>query len=322
MTFFIIGKELPTGQRLLFADDITDAVDSRNLLLRNLLTTSLILIGIILYIGWAFTHRIFRPVQTIVESIEQFSLGNDPKKDAVSVFGAGSDEFVRIARKLEELFARFRKEAHKLEDLSANIAHELKNGLFEVASTLDLALVEKDSHDRIETARNQILHLGELVQSLLLLANKELEVEKIPIPLRALITKSCPAGDPRIQIQCPKSLTWEVAPELFEIVLRNIIGNALKFTPENGVVKIVGTENTLTISDTGIGIREEDLPFIFDRFYKVDIARTNGSGNGLGLALAKHITEQLHGFQLKIESHLGKGTTLQISRIPSGSRNS
>jgi two-component system phosphate regulon sensor histidine kinase PhoR len=105
-----------------------------------------------------------------------------------------------------------------------------------------------------------------------------------------------------------------------EQVLVNVVHNAVKFTPRNGEITIsVGIEGDylmISVSDTGIGIPADDLPRIFERFYKVDKARSGG-GTGLGLAIAKHII-QAHGGNIWAESKEGEGSifnfTLPIAR--------
>jgi signal transduction histidine kinase len=76
--------------------------------------------------------------------------------------------------------------------------------------------------------------------------------------------------------------------------LGNIVSNARKFTPVDGKITIDISDDGVTITDTGIGISEHDLPHIFDRLYKADTARSHGTGYGLGLAIAKRIIEDLH----------------------------
>jgi two-component system phosphate regulon sensor histidine kinase PhoR len=99
--------------------------------------------------------------------------------------------------------------------------------------------------------------------------------------------------------------------EMVGEVVTNILQNAIKFTPPGGKVKVhtgvEGGEVVVSISDTGIGIGPEDLPHIFERFYKADKAR-NSAGTGLGLAIARHII-QVHGGRIWVESEPGKGST-------------
>lgn len=94
-----------------------------------------------------------------MEAIENFRLEQDPARDLIPLSGKETDEFVRIARNLEALFSRIRKETTRIEDLSSNIAHELKNSLFGIASTLELALLQEYPKPKIEQVHAQVLHL-------------------------------------------------------------------------------------------------------------------------------------------------------------------
>lgn len=96
-------------------------------------------------------------------------------------------------------------------------------------------------------------------------------------------------------------------------ILYNLIHNAIKFTPEHGDINLKLEGKTLTVSDTGIGVAEEHIPFLFNRLYKVDTARNLG-GVGLGLALVKTITDR-YGAKIVLESTVGKGTTIRINFI-------
>lgn len=313
LSLYVISKRLFDGSTILFVDDITDAVEAKKLMFWNLLTSTLILWWLVISIGWLFTRRIFSPVQDIVEAIENFKLEQDPSHDAVPIFGKENDEFVRIARQLESLFSRVRIETRKIEDLSSNIAHELKNSLFGIASTLELALLQDHPKHKIEQVHAQVLHLWEIVHALLLLANKEMNIKKSPVSLAAAFSHFSDE-DPRISIIGSKGIKWEIHPDLFEVAIGNIVGNAKKFTPSDGKIEICLSEHEISIIDTGTGIPAEQLPFVFDRFYKSDSMRPNGSGTGLGLTLAKHILEKLHGFAITISSTVGKGTRVTISK--------
>ena len=93
-------------------------------------------------------------------------------------------------------------------------------------------------------------------------------------------------------------------------ILYNLMHNAIKFIPEHGHIHLKIDDKTLTVSDTGIGVAEEHIPLLFNRFYKVDTARSDG-GAGLGLALVKTITDR-YGAKIDVRSVLGKGTTVSI----------
>jgi two-component system phosphate regulon sensor histidine kinase PhoR len=102
-----------------------------------------------------------------------------------------------------------------------------------------------------------------------------------------------------------------------EQVMVNLLDNALKYTPENGSITISANEAdgmvAIAVTDTGIGIPPKDLPRIFERFYRVDTARSREQGGtGLGLAIVKHIIQQ-HGGSVAVESTPGKGSTFSVS---------
>jgi two-component system, OmpR family, phosphate regulon sensor histidine kinase PhoR len=117
----------------------------------------------------------------------------------------------------------------------------------------------------------------------------------------------------------PEGESFDTDRQLVQLILRNLLENALKFTPEGGRVECTirreAKEVRLIVTDTGIGIRPEDRSRVFDRFFQSDAARsgdTAGRGTGLGLAIVKHACERL-GAQVQLESELGKGTTVTVS---------
>ena len=96
-------------------------------------------------------------------------------------------------------------------------------------------------------------------------------------------------------------------------MIKNIIDNSVVYNNQNGQLTIDLSNNKLSISDTGVGILKDDLEHIFERFYRVDKARSReSSGTGLGLSIVKHICI-LYGYKINVESQIGKGTTFTIS---------
>ena len=106
-------------------------------------------------------------------------------------------------------------------------------------------------------------------------------------------------------------------PDMFSQILSNLLGNAIKFTPENGNIEIkiniAEPEElfTLQVTDSGKGIPEDKIQYVFDRFYQVENHATSGGGTGLGLALAKELTMLLNG-DITVESQQGKGSVFTV----------
>lgn len=109
-----------------------------------------------------------------------------------------------------------------------------------------------------------------------------------------------------------KDVSLEASQSDLYKLIKNIIDNSVIYNNQNGELKIVLSENKLTISDTGVGISKEDLEHIFERFYRVDKARSReSSGTGLGLSIVKHICI-LYGYKIDVESQVGKGTKFTV----------
>ena len=121
-----------------------------------------------------------------------------------------------------------------------------------------------------------------------------------------------------------ETLTLYADGTRLEEVLHNLLDNAVKFSPDNGQIRLRGARRdsnvVVSVADNGIGISKEHLPRIFERFYRADKARSRElGGTGLGLAIVKHIA-QLHGGWVEAESELGRGTTIRVvlPEIPPG----
>ena len=214
------------------------------------------------------------------------------------------------------------------QDFISNVSHELRTpiaSLRALVETLSDGALEDSvaAHRFLRHMEVEVDALSQMVQELLDLAR--IEAGKAPLQLTATPTLNLLRhATERLQAQATRAqltLRIEGATELpfvyvdgnrVEQVLTNLIHNAIKFTPTGGEIRVSATTSdtqtlTVKVADTGVGIAPEDLPRVFERFYKADRARSGG-GTGLGLAIAKHII-QAHGGRIWVESRLGKGST-------------
>jgi len=216
-------------------------------------------------------------------------------------------------------------------DFVATVSHELRTPLTSVVSYADLLLDDEGlSTDQREFA-STIARNGErlmlLVDDLLLLARLEsggYELRRSECDVRSMV-------DHVVRLLAPRAtaagidLTIDVAsgpplvadPNRIEQVLSNLVTNAIKFTPSGGSVVVAATPTdagwTCTVADTGIGIPEEDLDLLFERFYRASNARSARTpGTGLGLVISRTIVE-LHGGTIALESTVGEGTTATVT---------
>jgi signal transduction histidine kinase/DNA-binding response OmpR family regulator len=213
----------------------------------------------------------------------------------------------------------------------ATASHDLKNPIHAVLGFSDLLEkagplndLQRDFVDRLKRASNQ---MSELVLNLLELARTDLDTSLNLQIYDLLDMLSCVVHE--FQAQAANKgheLTFETPPERFQVkvdlprirqVLHNLVGNAIKYTPSNGIITIsTGKGNKVIwihISDNGLGIPEVDLPYIFDKFYRVETDdRMDIQGNGLGLAIVKAIIEQ-HGGKITVTSTFGEGSCFSFS---------
>jgi two-component system phosphate regulon sensor histidine kinase PhoR len=216
----------------------------------------------------------------------------------------------------------------------ANVSHELRTPVTIIkgyAETLLSGAMKTDPEraDRFLGIINaHAERLASLIKDLLALSELEsrnLAIKLDPFPISGIVRQACMLLEEKAR---SKAITIEsknagdmppvmADPGRVEQVLINLLDNAIKYTPEHGSITVSAKESDdlvqVTVADTGIGIPPSDLPRIFERFYRVDTARSREQGGtGLGLAIVKHII-LLHGGNIAVESSLGKGSTFTFT---------
>ncbi len=219
------------------------------------------------------------------------------------------------------------------QDFVANVSHEFKTPLTAIqgfAETLLSGALEDPGNNRrfLEIIREHAARLASLTDDLLKLARIEagkLEVEFVPVNILELVEQ---CAETALLKASRKQITFETDvpsglpavrgdASLLREVLQNLLDNAIQYTPEAGRIRVSvavnGREAVIAVSDTGIGIPLTDQERIFERFYRVDAARSReAGGTGLGLSIAKHIVEA-HGGRLWVESEIGHGSKFSFS---------
>jgi two-component system phosphate regulon sensor histidine kinase PhoR len=246
-------------------------------------------------------------------------LPGDPVRGAVLVFHDTTE-----LRRLERL----------RQDFVANVSHELKTPLSVIAACVETLLdggVE-DVANRgrfLERIAEQANRLHALILDLLSLARIESGADHLAledVPLEAAVRNCVQRHEERargkgqqLEVAAPAAgplVAWGDEEAVREI-LDNLVDNALKYTPQGGVIRLRWWAEAetcgLEVSDTGIGIPESELPRIFERFYRVDKARSRElGGTGLGLSIVKHLAQAMQG-SVRAASEIGKGTTFTVT---------
>jgi two-component system phosphate regulon sensor histidine kinase PhoR len=217
-------------------------------------------------------------------------------------------------------------------DFVANVSHELRTPLSILGGYIETLMHDREfseqEFDRIlEVMKRHSDRLGALTEDLLSLARLEsahpnLKVENVRLSeLFAAIVrdwgKRFAEHHLRIDVAVDATLpTIQADPTRLQEVLYNLLDNAVKYSRPNSKIRLqavtLDRQVVVSVSDTGIGIPDADLPRIFERFYRADKARSREmGGTGLGLSIVKHIAE-LHGGRVQAESELGQGTTISV----------
>ncbi|KUO52842.1 MAG: hypothetical protein APF76_14540 [Desulfitibacter sp. BRH_c19] len=239
-------------------------------------------------------------------------------------FGQLADTFNKMAEELENQDIIKRR-------FIADASHEIRTPLSTikilVQSLQNSKDLDKDKVNEFLADMNmEIDRLSTLVNNLLELTRLESQKEKIinfeVVELDSLIRKIChrfnilaQEKNIKVLVDVPKIKVSSEYTSLFRII-HNLVENAIKYTPSGGIVEIILLESddriTLTIKDSGVGITHENLQKVFDRFYRVDGARTGAQGGfGLGLSLVKELSSRLN-IDISVESQLGKGTKFTL----------
>jgi two-component system phosphate regulon sensor histidine kinase PhoR len=218
-------------------------------------------------------------------------------------------------------------------DFAASVSHEIKTPLTAIKGFVE-TLVTGDLEDREEIRRflgiidRHVNQLDTIIDDLIQLSSIEqddelkqigLEHSHIQTVLRAAIdfcAESIREKAIDVQLSCESDLSGRIAANLLEQAGVNLLDNAIKYSPEKSIIQIkaliVDGEIQICFKDKGMGIARKHLPRLFERFYRVDKARSRKlGGTGLGLAIVKHIA-QAHGGSVSVESELGKGSTFTL----------
>jgi len=317
--------------------DVTIAVETSNFdrtLTRGsvlIFATAPLFLLIAAFGGYWMSRRALDPVDNMTQAARSIGAQDLAKRLAVP---PTRDELARLAETLNAMLARLESAFRKITQFTADASHELRTPVAVMRTSAEIALRKSRGEDEYREALGQILHetdrLSQLIENLLSLARADsgtasMQMERTDVS--ALLADACEKsrlladqkGVAFARNGAPGPVWMEADPDSIERLFLILLDNAVKYTPSGGNVNVRLGENngfaTVEIRDNGIGISAEDMPHIFDRFYRADRARTREHGGaGLGLAIGKWIAEA-HGGEIRIESEPANGSTVQV-RIP------
>jgi heavy metal sensor kinase len=292
----------------------------------------LIIAGVIVVVmagigGLFLASRVLRPVEQITKTAQEIGEGDLSRRIDVKT----NDELGKLASTLNDMIGRLEEAFNRQRQFTADASHELRTPLAIMQAEATLALskerTEDDYRKSLETISQESSYMSSVIGKLLFLARSDagkeqlnfenVDIKNLIVELSTNIEALAQDKGIKFTVDAQESLIVNGDKVKLRQLFINILENAIRYTPNDGNISVSAVKKDgnalVAISDTGIGIPPEHLPHIFERFYRVDKARSRAEGGvGLGLAIAKYIAES-HGGKIELESQVGKGTTFRIT---------
>jgi len=333
-SFRVTSASAPVGLAATQTDTIQIAVDvsQKEMLLARyrfwFWTILLATFVIFPLVGYNIARHGIRPVEEMATTARHISSTN--LRERIAAEGYPS-ELASLASTFNQMLDRLEESFERISRFSADIAHDLRTPVNNIRGEAEVALARArtidEYRDVLGSCLEEAVRLSDLVGDLLFLARAEsplthlhrehVNVDELLDAVREYY--EAPAAEGNVSLataQADEPVIAELDRTLLQRAVGNLVSNALAHTPPGGTVVLRSNADSSTIriavSDTGVGIPAEALPRVFDRFFRVDSSRSQGSGGtGLGLAIVQSIA-LLHGGNVRISSQPGRGTTVTL----------
>jgi two-component system, OmpR family, sensor histidine kinase MtrB len=295
------------------------------------LTAGGVLLAAIAGLAFAASRRVLRPVRRLAQAAQRMSAGDL----SVRIEPQGRDELARLvtsfngmASALEDKVTELQRMEARARQFAGDVSHELRTPLTAMTAVADILPghpgLTGDAATAAQLVSQEILHLNRLVDDLI-------EISRFDAGTAQLVTEDSDVaaavaaclrarGWSDVVTDIPAGLTMPLDRRRFDVILANLVGNALSHggppvTVQASIQAADGGEQlALLVRDHGPGLPSAALPYVFDRFYKADTARSRSEGSGLGLAIARENT-RLHGGYIEAANHRGGGALFTV-RLP------
>ena len=277
-------------------------------------------------IGWFMARRATKGVEEVTKTARFISQG---AMDERVPLHQRDDEIDQLAVTFNHMLDRIQALVINIKEISDNIAHDLRSPITRIRGLAEVTLTTANSQTEFEIMAASTIEecdrLLDMINTMLVISKTEAGVQKTDfqdVDMALVLKQACElftpmAEDKGLKLACHLNGKSLIKGDLAMIqrMVANLIDNAIKYTPSGGQVDLrMGSDHQavcVDVSDTGIGISEQDLPRIFDRFYRCDQSRSL-SGTGLGLSLVKAVAES-HGGNIIVSSIPGRGSTFLLT---------
>lgn len=299
---------------------------TQNTLATVLIALTITLMIVVLVTTWVLTGEALTQLETVTQVATQITQADDLSR-RIPVAATAEDEVSRLIRAFNQTLERLEKLFATQRRFLADVSHELRTPLTVIKGEVGLMrLTNELDEESLRSIEKEVDRLSRLVGDLLLLA--QAESGQLPLELKAVELDTIlleviqqmqvlASGKVNLRLEEIDQVIIHGDRDRLKQVILNLVSNAVNYTPAGGEVRLwlskIEQRACLKVEDTGPGIPPEDLPYIFDRFYRGDPSRkrTESSGFGLGLSIAKWIVDR-HGGQIEVESQVGKGTCFTV----------
>ncbi len=278
--------------------------------------------------GYLLSRHVLRPIDRLTSAVRSISIGNLARRLPMDQTG---DEIARLAETCNEMLARLETAVGRINRFTADASHELRSPISFIRATAEFALndphLDADAAEALQEIHAEAAEASRLIEDMLTLARADAGHPDLvfePVDLAELVREACEKVRPLAEVKRQEFLVAIACDAGVEVSgdrsrLRRLIwillDNAVKYTPERGRIETIlerdGEHARLSAKDSGIGIAPDLLPRVFERFFRVDPARSQVDGTGLGLAIAKWIADAHHAV-LSVVSTQGKGSTFSV----------
>ncbi|MDD5136999.1 MAG: HAMP domain-containing sensor histidine kinase, partial [Candidatus Omnitrophica bacterium] len=333
MKFRVYTKPVMENGKVSYIVQVAAPIDLVSLALHNLILSLIVLLPLTILLagipGVLLAGLTLRPVNKMIDTLRQITAENLKLKIHIP---DTKDEVKRLADTFNDMIDRLDRSFSSQQNFIQDISYELKAPLVMLKGELeDVARnpYSREAHDAIlRKCSEELGRFEAIIEDLLVLAKFDnsqmpLEIKKVNLTgvLEEMVRSvKAPAGDKDIALSSflHNTIILDGDEDQLKRLFTNLFDNAVKYTRRKGRIIISahrdGSYAKITVSDTGIGMPEDELPYIFDRFYQINKLRNNKNGFGLGLSIAKSIAES-HKGRIEAESQPGKGSTFTV-RLP------
>ncbi len=290
-------------------------------------STMSFLVVLAAFIGWFMSKKALSGLGEVTKIARRISGGTLDERVPVNARG---DEIDLLAKTFNQMLDRIQTLIIGIREMSDNIAHDLKSPVTRIRGIAEVTLTTGTSVRDFESMASNIVEecdrLLDMINTMLVISETEAGADNLrleELDLAKVARNACDlfqpvAEDNGIKLTCdlPESLVLSGDIRMIQRMIANLLDNTVKYTPAGGeVYLLLSSEESekinITVKDSGVGISEEDLPHIFERFYRCDPSRSK-SGAGLGLSLALAIV-RAHRGQIHVESKPGEGTIFSVT---------